>query len=60
VVVTVRTLGFERLVCESCGHVDFRAIDESPEPGPEVDRAIFARPGDLGADQAAGKHKAGG
>jgi hypothetical protein len=38
--VTVRNSGIERTVCESCGHVSFRAMDElSGKP----DRSKFER-----------------
>ena len=45
--VSVHTLGFERLVCESCGHVDVRVPVDGEPAEVEVDRAAFARPSDV-------------
>lgn len=47
VATSSRTVGVERLVCESCGLVSVHFSDPSgstPETG--VDRAVFARPSD--------------
>ena len=56
--VSVHTLGFERLVCESCGHVDVRMPDGGEPTEIEVDRAAFARPSDLETDTS-GRHRLG-
>jgi hypothetical protein len=57
--VSVHTLGFERLVCESCGHVGVRVPDAGEQAEFEVDRAVFARPSDLEPDTASGRHRMG-
>ena len=57
--VSVHTLGFERLVCESCGHVDVRAPDGGESAEIEVDRAVFARSSDLETEQSTGRHREG-
>jgi hypothetical protein len=45
--VSIHTLGFERLMCETCGHVVVRVPDDGEPAEIEVDRAAFARPSDL-------------
>jgi hypothetical protein len=57
--VSIHTLGFERLVCESCGHVDVRVPDDGEPAEAEVDRAAFARPSDVNPDTARQHHPAG-
>ena len=57
--VSVHTMGFERLVCESCGHVDVRAQDAGRQVETDVDRAAFARPSDLESDTSSGRHRLG-
>jgi len=47
ITVSVHTLGFERVVCESCGHVDIRVPVDGEPAEVEVDRAAFARPSDM-------------
>lgn len=47
VTTTARSMGMERAVCDSCGLVAFRYPDsEGPSEPMEVDRDVFARPGD--------------
>jgi hypothetical protein len=57
--VSIHTLGFERLVCESCGHVDVRVPDEGESADAEFDRAAFARPSDMEPDATRRHHLAG-
>jgi hypothetical protein len=45
--VSIHTVGFERLVCDSCGHVDVRVPDDGEPAEVEVDRAAFARPSEM-------------
>ena len=59
VTVSVQTMGFERVVCEACGHVSVRVPEDVETHDTEVDRAIFARPSDIGLDAAPGRHKTG-
>jgi hypothetical protein len=60
VTVTVRSMGMDRSVCERCGHVTF-SYPESGEPlQAEMDRGVFARPGDLIEDPPPGRHQTDG
>lgn len=60
VTVSVHTMGFERVVCEACGHVDVRAATQSVDDDTEVDRAVFARSVDLDGGPVSGRHTADG
>jgi hypothetical protein len=56
---SIHTLGFERLVCESCGHVDVHMPDSDSPAESDVDRSVFARPSDLASDIHPVRHQAG-
>lgn len=45
--VALRSAGLERLVCETCGHVSFKATEEIVHT---PDRENFARDSDLAED----------
>ena len=57
--VSVHTMGFERLVCESCGNVDVHMPEGGGQVETEVDRAAFARPSDVESDTTLGRHRLG-
>jgi len=57
--VAIQTLGFERRVCESCGHVDVRVPDDGESAEVEIERAVFARPSDIEPGTASHRHQAG-
>lgn len=57
--VSIQTLGFERLVCESCGHVDVRVPDDGGSADVEIERAVFARPSDIEPGTARQHRQAG-
>jgi len=57
--VSIQTLGFERLVCESCGHVDVRVPDDGETAEVEIERAVFARPSDIEPGMASHHHQSG-
>jgi ribosomal protein S27E len=57
--ISIHTLGFERVVCESCGNVDVHMPDGGGAVDTEVDRAAFARPSDLESDEPLGRHRLG-
>lgn len=57
--VSIHTLGFERLVCDSCGHVDVRMPDSGRPAESDVDRSVFARPSDMESGSSSGRHQPG-
>jgi hypothetical protein len=58
VTITAVSVGMERDVCESCGHVAFRYMDAEHTSGAAVDREAFGRPGDVIEEWPPGRHEA--